>query len=43
MRKKDEEIQKPNECNECNDISEIDAEINKLMFSNMKRSGGQEV
>jgi len=37
MRKKDEEIQKPNECNECNDISEIDAEINKLMFSNMKR------
>ena len=34
MRKKDEEIQKPNECN---DISEIDAEINKLMFSNMKR------
>ena len=37
MRKKDEEIQKPNEPNECNDISEIDAEINKLMFSNMKR------
>ena len=34
LRKKEEDIQKSNECN---DISEIDAEINKLMFSKMKR------
>jgi hypothetical protein len=33
LRKKEEEKQKP----KGNDISEIDSEINKLIFSNMKR------
>jgi hypothetical protein len=37
LRKKEEHIHKSSECNECNETNDIDAEINKLMFSNMKR------